>query len=49
MKADESYKNLAESFQNVFPEINSMVNNPIITIEGETYGIIFFFFLLLWL
>ena len=43
MKAEESYENLAESFQNVFAEINNMVDDPTLTIDQENYKVIFYF------
>ena len=41
MKADENYHNLAESFKNVFEEINHMVENPYLTIDEQSYTVIF--------
>ena len=32
MQAEETYENLATSFQSVFGEINNMVKNPVLTI-----------------
>ena len=43
MKAEESYENLAKSFQNVFAEINNMVDDPTLTIDQENYKVIFYF------
>ena len=37
MKASESYNILAESFENVFDEINQVVANPVIDIEGQQF------------
>ena len=42
MKASESYNILAESFENVFDEINQVVANPVIDIEGQQYKIILY-------
>ena len=42
MQAEEAYKNLANSFQSVFGEINNMVKNPILTIDEQSYTITFY-------
>ena len=41
MQAEETYENLAVSFQSVFREINHMVKNPILTIDEQCYLVIF--------
>ena len=42
MKAEKNYDNLAESFRNVFDEINNLVENPTRTIDDESYTVIFY-------
>ena len=42
MQAEETYGNLAMSFQSVFGEINNMVKNPVLTIYEQSYNVIFY-------
>ena len=42
MQAEEAYENLANGFQSVFGEINYMVKNPILTIDEQSYTVIFY-------
>ena len=42
MKAPEDYENLAEGFNDVFTEINQLIDNPKITINGEIYTLVFY-------
>lgn len=42
MKGEETYKNLEMSFQSVFGEINYLVKNSILTIDEQSYTVIFY-------
>ena len=42
MQAEETYENLANSFQSVFREINSLVKNPTLNIDEQSYTLIFY-------
>ena len=44
MQAEETYENLATSFQSVFGEINNMVKNPVLTIYEQSYNVIFYLY-----
>lgn len=42
IKASEDYENLAEGFSDVFSEINQLLENPTININGEMYTFEFY-------
>lgn len=42
IKAAENYENIAVGFANAFNEINGLINNPILTINGVDYDLDFF-------
>ena len=42
IKAKENYENILTGFQQSFAEINELIKNPEITVEGRKYNLLFF-------
>ena len=43
IKAKENYENILIGFQHSFAEINKLIKNPEVTVQGRKYNLLFFY------
>jgi len=42
IKASENYENVAQGFRDAFNDINQMIVNPVILVNGKNFNVVFY-------